>query len=299
MDIKATREFIYRNARPLDLARYKYLFENGAKSDVLNCLSYYQNDDGGFAHGLELDSLNPNSSPIQTYIATQIINEVGGVNKDNPIVKSIINYLSSKKDFDGSLWANTIRSNNDYPHAPWWDYNPNCKSYIPTASLAGFIILYGEKESEIYKVAKQIVLEAYSFFKENLPLDSMHSVVCFVELYEYLLKADVNIVNLEEYSLLLIKQLSSLLTKDSTTWDVEYVAKPSLYITSKLSPFYQHFVDECMCEYEFIKRTILNDGTWAITWNWDSYPEEWAIAKNYWKCDQAIRNLKFLYLIEK
>ena len=125
MDIKATREFIYRNARPLDLARYKYLFENGSKSDVLNCLSYYQNDDGGFTHGLELDSLNPNSSPIQTYIATQIINEVGGVNKDNPIAKSIINYLSSKKDFDGSLWANTIRSNNDYPHAPWWDYNPN------------------------------------------------------------------------------------------------------------------------------------------------------------------------------
>ena len=31
MNIEKAKEFVYRNARPLDLARRQYLFENGKK----------------------------------------------------------------------------------------------------------------------------------------------------------------------------------------------------------------------------------------------------------------------------
>lgn len=48
MNIEKAQEFIYRNARPLDLARWNYLFENGDKENVLKILSSYQNEDGGF-----------------------------------------------------------------------------------------------------------------------------------------------------------------------------------------------------------------------------------------------------------
>lgn len=53
------KEFIYRNARPLDLARWQFHFEGGGKEAVINALECYQNDDGGFGHGLEPDSWNP------------------------------------------------------------------------------------------------------------------------------------------------------------------------------------------------------------------------------------------------
>lgn len=33
------KEFIYRNARPLDFARWQYHFEDGSKEAVLNALS--------------------------------------------------------------------------------------------------------------------------------------------------------------------------------------------------------------------------------------------------------------------
>ena len=36
------RNFIYRNARPVDLALFKYYFENGSRDDVLDrtvCIS--------------------------------------------------------------------------------------------------------------------------------------------------------------------------------------------------------------------------------------------------------------------
>lgn len=56
------KKFIYRNAKPLDLARWQYHFENGSMEAVLIALSHYQNDDGGFGHALEADAWNPNSS---------------------------------------------------------------------------------------------------------------------------------------------------------------------------------------------------------------------------------------------
>jgi hypothetical protein len=50
------RAFIYRNARPLDIARFQYHFENGSKDAVLTALAAYQNEDGGFGHALGPDS---------------------------------------------------------------------------------------------------------------------------------------------------------------------------------------------------------------------------------------------------
>ena len=32
------KKFILKNARPLDMARWNYLFENGSKEDVINIL---------------------------------------------------------------------------------------------------------------------------------------------------------------------------------------------------------------------------------------------------------------------
>ena len=66
---KKARTFVYRNARPLDIARWQYHFENGSKGAVLTALAVYQNEDGGFGHALEPDSWNPNSAPIQTWAA--------------------------------------------------------------------------------------------------------------------------------------------------------------------------------------------------------------------------------------
>ena len=43
MILEKSRNFIYRNARPLDVARWRYLFENGSSDDVINALAAYQN----------------------------------------------------------------------------------------------------------------------------------------------------------------------------------------------------------------------------------------------------------------
>ena len=137
------RNWLYRNARPLDIARWQYHFENGSKEAVLEALATYQNENGGFEHALEADAWNPNSAPIQTMCATEILREISFSDRQHPIIKGILKYLDSGAEFNGKLWNNTVLSNNDYPHAPWWHTNSKsaCHTdYNPTACLAGFAL---------------------------------------------------------------------------------------------------------------------------------------------------------------
>lgn len=294
MNFEKAKQFIYRNARPLDLVRWQYLFENGSKEDVLKILASYQNEDGGFGHGLESDSWNPNSTPVQTWAATEIIREIDLNDSDHPIIQKILKYLSSKDAFNGHIWLNTVSSNNLYPHAPWWHDTSTPKiTYNPTASLIGFIIHYADKESELYARAISLAKEAYTYFKMNFPLDSMHTVACFVELYEDLKESDISIIHLDEYEELLQRQIKYLLTSDPELWAREYVCKPSLFIHSKNSTFYSKNQEVCTLECAFIDKTQQEDGTWEITWKWNEYPEQWNITKNWWKADQIIKNIKF------
>lgn len=57
-DYEGIRRWMYRNARPLDLARWRFHFEGGGAAPVLEALSAYQNEDGGFGHALEADAWN-------------------------------------------------------------------------------------------------------------------------------------------------------------------------------------------------------------------------------------------------
>lgn len=144
------RRFVYRNARPLDLARWKYHFENGSEQEVLAALSAYQNEDGGFGHGLEEDNMNPHSIPMQAWRATVALRELEGLHKSEAIVQKLLGYLARTSEFDGEKWSYVVASNNDFPHASWWTYSHASwyqdtekerfiRRYNPTASLAGFI----------------------------------------------------------------------------------------------------------------------------------------------------------------
>ena len=299
MNYELARYFVYRNARPLDMARWKYMFENGSKEDVLNALIAYQNEDGGFGHGLEPDYWNPDSSPIQTEVATEIIKEINLMDKNHPIIQGILNYLSSGKDFDGHTWSFTVAANNDYPHAPWWHFESYQEtSYNPTASLIGFILKFGDNNSQLFDLACNLAKEAYSYFKQHFPLESMHTVACFVKLYEYLKEGSLNdLLDIEEFGVLLQKQIQHVITYDTSKWAIDYVCKPSLFIESKNSDFYMSNKEICDYECRFISDTQKSDGTWDITWSWTDYTEQWSISKNWWKSDLIIKNIRFIKAI--
>ncbi len=291
------RKYIYRNARPIDLARWNYLFEDGDKQEVIKYLKAYQNADGGFGNALEPDCWNQKSTPLQTWVATKIIKEIDIEDKNNSLITGILEYLVSKEEFDGHCWngLNAVETNNEYPHAPWWSYTKTHEiSYNPTASLIGFMLKYADYESTTYHMACSLAKEAYAYFKKKFPLESMHEVACFVELYDYMKACDIqNLLDLEEFKTLLQQQIKQVITYDTSIWSTSYICKPSLFITSKESDFYVGNEEVCSFEREFIQQTQNSDGTWNVTWNWDGYPEEWSVSKNWWKSDIIIKNLGY------
>lgn len=291
------REFIYRNARPLDLARFQYHFENGSQEAVLNALLYYQNKDGGFGHAVEADCWNPNSVPLHCNAASEIIREINFKDKSHPIIQNLLKWYASGKYFNGKCWDVTVESNNNYPHAPWWHYdntNTNQIDYNGTSQIAGFIVRYSEKESELFNLGVQIANEAIVALSPEQIRD-MHTCVCYMRMADLFEKANaIEYIPFYELKDKLHKSINKLIVTDTSKWS-GYVCQPSCFINSKDSEYYLDNKEIADYECDYIVNTQLEDGSWNIGWNWDgNYPDEWAISKNWWKCQWIIQNLLYL-----
>lgn len=293
---KKAREFIYRNARPLDLARFQYHFENGDRDAVMTVLSYYQNDDGGFGHAVEADCWNPNSIPLHSGTAGDIIREIGFDNPNHPVIQKLLGWYASGEHFNGKSWNITVDSNNNYPHAPWWHTESvsSCHTdYNGTAQIAGFIVRYAEKESELFNLGIRIANEAVSALSSG-DISDMHTCGCYMHMAELFEEANAKeYIPFDYLKETLHKSINNLIVADTSKWNA-YVCRPSRFISSKSSEYYKENKAAADYECKYITDTQLADGSWEIPWQWDNFPEEWAVSKNWWKGHVIIQNLMYL-----
>lgn len=291
------RGFLYRNARPLDLTRFQYHFEGAGRDGVLKALACYQNPDGGFGHGLEEDCWNPHSAPVQTWAATEILREIGLTDPAHPIVQGILRYLASGQDFDGHFWYGSLKSNNDFPHAPWWHTDSDSnhgEDYNPTACLAGFAVRYAEKDSKLYRLGCRLTQEAFAQLMEGAHENDMHTTACYLRMLYYIKAAGAACLDTDALQNTLTRLVNDTLTKDPAEWERGYCCKPSQYFGSKTSVFYPAHQDLADRECDFILKTQRDDGSWDIPWAWSDYPEEWAVSKNWWGSNVILSNLLYL-----
>ncbi|WP_040213721.1 hypothetical protein [Clostridium polynesiense] len=291
------RNWIYRNARPVDLARWQYHFEEGGKETVINALEAYQNEDGGFGHALEADSWNPDSAPIQTWSACEILHEID-CDENHPIVKSILKYLIQSKYFTGSFWYSEIPSNDDYPHAPWWTYTDEERAiwgYNPTAALAGFILCYSKKDSREYNEGLKIAQAAIDAFIKSPEAENMHSLPCYIRLAECIEKSGAKLLNnFQEFKVKLQDRVESIIEKDRKRWEKEYVPMPSRFIESPYSEYYNRNSELMNYELDHIIASRNEEGIWDIPWKWGMYEKEFSISENWWKGINAVDKMLIL-----
>jgi hypothetical protein len=290
--LENTIAWLYRNGRPLDVARYQYLFLNKDQILVEEILKSYQNADGGFGHGLEPDSQNPFSSPITTWMAFEVIDELG-LDNNHEIVQKTIKYLTEVAPKRDGLYLSTIPTNNIYPHAPWWTYSPEGSvwGYNPSIAIAGFIYKHHITKEQKSQAAELIQRGINDFLKD--PSDNMHEIRAFLDMVNYV-KNLTNFDNHEKFLNKLLEQVEHTLEKNPDLWFKAYCTRPLQYFDKPNTFGYDKFEDLAKLEASMILSSLNRDSIWDVTWDWDQYPEAKVLAIRDWQSSLIIGYLKIL-----
>ena len=293
MDRNTAKQFIMQNARPIDLAVYRYFFENEPNKKIMEELSKYQNKDGGFGHGLELDYWNPASSPIATNDAIITLFRVGALKQNSEMVRGIVRYLESHDSFDEDKkrWLFAIDSNKDYPHAIWWEKNDDgIHGFNPTMSLAAFVICYGNR-TPLYE---EIVRDGLRYLEDNEDV-SGDALKCFLLAYE-LFKSNhiIDLINLDDFKDLICRRITDAICKDIKKYGVEYVPMPSDFFAGTylefITPEIRQFID---AEQGILQKLQKEDGGFDISWEWGTPYPEFEQARIWWRSRITIDRLLF------
>jgi len=292
-DFLKIKNWLLRNARTLESARFAYLFETIDVIHVIDTLKAYQNNDGGFGHGLESDFICLESSPMQCWTALEIIEEIGYDNAPE-ITQNLINYLLDTAPMEEGKWLSKVPSINDYPHAPWWHFTEADKiwGYNPTAALAGFVLKYTEKSTKEHEAALKIAQGAIKAFLTT-EITEMHELRSFVELHRYL-SCETPCDNFLKFSDKLKKTIMSIVEQDETKWFSTYCIRPSQFVIGSEDLGYSVLKPLFDKELDMIMKQRNDEGVWNITWNWGQYPEAYPIAKKNWQGVLVVSYLKFL-----
>jgi len=294
------RIWMHRNAREIDLAVWKFLFENGNAEGVLSALSAYQNADGGFGNALEPDSWNPGSSPYTTLCAAGKLEAIDFTDSNHQIIRGILKFLESGAHRTENGWLFNIPGNDAYAHAPWWGYDPeaNQTEHLGvTAGLVCFVLKFAEKKSSLYEMAFSFAEKLLKSFEEPGGKGDM-GLTGYRMLLEHIveLKLDDKL-NISYLSKNIKKNVDEAIVRDVSQWP-EYSVKPSQFIESPESPFYAGNEDIVEKELDYLIETRPAGGVWGITWSWhenyNKYPKEFAISENWWKASIATGTMTFL-----
>lgn len=290
------RSWIFRNARPLELALWNYHFETGNREAVLSALSFYQNEDGGFGKTIEPDNWNPESTPYATDYTVKILRQIDFMDFDHPLYRGIFRYLENTIYQGKDGWFFTIPSNDHFPHAVWWQYSDaenRVQNTGTTASLCGFILRYAGTDTRLYHTARGYAEKLLDKLKCSDRYGDM-GLIGFCSLFE-----DLNAAGLHElFELHFLKEKTEALMQETVkvlSWR-EHMDMAA--VLPKPACFYYRGNEQAVSN--ALKELIEirpQGGVWDIPWNWyngDRYAKEFSISENWWKAIKAIEKLRFL-----
>lgn len=287
------RGWVHRNARPLDLAVWRYYFEGGDQQTVLSELAYYQNDDGGFGKIVDPDNWNPDSTPYNAQIVIKLLRQIDFTDVQHPVYQGIFRYLEETEHRSDYGWFFTVPSNDDYPHGVWWDYNQETNVYQSTgttASLAGFILRYGDPASKLYELACSYAEMLIQRLETAGEFGDM-GISGFCELLEDLEAGGLK----ERFACQVLHNRLPRLVRDKILQETDnFMANPLEFVWSPDSWLYEENKQEVEAALDTLIAQRPAMGVWDIPWNWykeGQYANEFAISEHWWKSIKATEKL--------
>lgn len=271
------QQFIRENARLLDVRLFEYEFAGGTAVSVLDTLTNYQNEDGGFGHGIEPDFRLVTSSPMATSVGLQYCVAVDA-SAEHPIVQKAVQYLLETYDREHEYWPFFVDTAvNDYPHAPWWhteEIVPPNEDRWPnvSAELVGYIHHYRELVSPEFH--ERVIKRARQNLASTDILSSYYHGLCW--------ERTAKLVDDPFYSQIKAKVQKTFEGMRPVSEETLKELPVFAVAASPDSFFTQTLPQETAV---LLKNSIsmqAEDGGWWPKWRWGQYEEIWPIAQREW-----------------
>jgi len=293
----AARTYIMTHGRLIDRARFGFHFQGQDRTPIIRAVEGYQNEDGGFGHGLEPDLRTPASSAIATSMGLAILREINA-DPAEPVITAAVDYLLATYDAAGAVWPIVPPAVDDAPHAPWWTYDGTESAFDgfrinPKAALLGHLYHFaaGKEAVDALLASASQSLMAHVEATPDGEL-GMHDFLALLEL-----ASAENVPSDLQRPLVakLRRSAGHLVATNPAAWG-EYVLRP-LQVAPSPDALLASDIDKAAIEanldYEIQRQTA--DGCWELAWSWAFVDATaWAQAEKDWKGFHAVNNLRAL-----
>ena len=278
------RRFIQEEARPLERALLAFRFEHGRCQDVLEQLTQFANEDGGFGHALEPDVRTPSSSALATALALGTLEEID-CPADDPLVRRAVGWVVSTHDAKTQVWRVVPTDANDYAHAPWWHDEDGSLArtfgdfmIIPRALLVGLLHHFGQHlpADWLDPVTESIVrrVESVGVLGEGGGSD--------LEYVVHLARTDLLPDHYRERLIARVREtIPQAVVRDPAKWST-YCVTPLRTVPTPDSIGADLIEAELRRNLDVLIDQQSPTGAWDPTWTFE-YPPEWAFARQEWR----------------
>jgi hypothetical protein len=172
-------DFLKAQDRPVERAWIGHLFGGQPREEVIATLAAYQNPDGGFGKGFEVDINAPGSQAFAARMAMLVLISIGA-SAEEPMVQRLAGWLEDAQSEDGD-WP---FSPDIYQHelAPWfagWTF-PNLN---PSMCLAGAATRLGIGRDPLHVRVRGLVDELASV--EQVTSADFYTLLPYVEYFPW------------------------------------------------------------------------------------------------------------------
>ncbi|WP_244513449.1 hypothetical protein [Oceanobacillus limi] len=276
------------------------LFEQESSDKVRTYLATFQNKDGGFGHGIEPDFWLPNSSPMSTWTAGQILLEIDADPNDE-IVSSMVSYLTNTAQAETGMWSSVLPENNNYPHAPWWHWEDGVQRnwmFNPGVELAAFLVHWSEEGSEPAATGWHSIEQAVQHVMNTEQMDA-HEVNNFQQFLKIISSYATTFhtkirYSFEDVTMKVLELVEQCMEINVSAWGTGYKALPLDLIDSPNHPLYEKYSEVIEENINFYWNQLSEEGIWDISWSWGNYPEDFPVARRYWQGVLAVNRYKIL-----
>ncbi|MBA2175178.1 hypothetical protein H0266_09760 [Halobacillus locisalis] len=289
---QVVKQSIEKEARTLEVAHL-----NKDDQAIIDALKQYQNDDGGFGHGLESDIRLPHSSAIATSVALQHLAPLDRHKEVEEMIQRAITYLEQTFDHERQGWFAVPKEVNEYPHAFWWSVHENGKSWIddnwgnPSAELIGYLLKYPSFTDQLD--FHRLVDQSLQHFMALETFESEHELYCYQRFFT---------MHPSYYSDSLQTQMKKavqqVVVTDEEEWS-NYVPFPLKFKPSPGELEVGVKEGDIDANLDYFVDVLENEKQVTPPWSWNRDEDVWPVAKQEWQGVLTLEVLTYLQNYER